>query len=298
MPDLPNSHDLPILRELGDDLKRAFRDRSRTPAASGRRPGRRSHPHLPAILARLTLRQLASTAASSLSILVVIAIVAVALTLHHQTTPATVAPAARAPRATSTQAAAERALVDELGILRRPQTAAARAFNTSRLAPPSARMFRLIPSSTRLVRLPDHSKLFLYLARDVHAPRPGSRVPFAGLGFRERSPSSGTGACCLSARVLRQPRGAANGDYFASGAHPAAIVYFEIVPDGVAHVRWVFPRHPSYYGTGETSTTTLRPLTVTIAVHDNVAAIKLPQRGIATIVTWLAADGRVIATRH
>jgi hypothetical protein len=78
--------------------------------------------------------------------------------------------------------------------------------------------------------------------------------------------------------------------------HPRTL-YFEVVPDGVVRVQWVFPRQ--VVGQFEPSTPAAvypRPLTVNAPVHDNVAAIEMPTRGPAAVDTWYAADGRVIAS--
>ncbi len=64
-------------------------------------------------------------------------------------------------------------------------------------------------------------------------------------------------------------------------------LYFEIVPDGVARVRWVFPRQ--VVGEFQPSTPAAvypRPLTVNVPVRHNVAALELPPRGPATTETW------------
>ena len=77
-------------------------------------------------------------------------------------------------------------------------------------------------------------------------------------------------------------------------------MYFEIVPDGVARVRWTFPRHPiEPLGVPNRLIPVFaRALTVTVPVHDNVAAIKLPQRGLATTDTWYAPNGHAILGQH
>ena len=196
------------------------------------------------------------------------------------------------PKTPASPPSSTRALIAELGILRQPQTAQARAFNTSRVVkhnPPQAPPQQLISSLTRLVTLPDGGKLFLYVAPLV------SRQGVYGLGYHEMYPSYGAGGCCLTTSVLRKLL-APSPDQ--TGTNREA-TYFEIVPDGVARVRWVFPRRPTYQpGTHVAGAPTLpfaKALTVNIAVHDNVAAIKLPQHGTATLNTWYAADGHVIA---
>lgn len=184
------------------------------------------------------------------------------------------------------------ALVGELGILRQPQTAAARAYNSSKyVTRGSGRrpQRRLIPSLTRLVRLPDGGKLFLYVVSSTGLDNLG------GLGFTELSKANGFGSCCLTPGDLRSPTGPGP-DAYASGAHPTQL-YFEIVPDHVALVRWTFPRVPQFPATPAAMLTRPFPtsLTVNVAVHNNVAAVMLPQRGTVTHDTWYAANGHVIA---
>lgn len=196
------------------------------------------------------------------------------------------------PSPQAAASAAARSLVGELGVLRRPQTAADRAFYRSGIvaqqpagSPPRQSIRRL----TRLIALPDDGKMFLY----VVAPGPGRR--YSGLGYEERTVADGVGACCQTARALRRPGGPGPNAY-ESGAYRTQL-YFEIVPDGVSQVRWVFPRFarlalplgvsvPGPHKTG---------LTVTVPVRDNIAAVTLPQRGTAARDTWYAANGRVIA---
>jgi hypothetical protein len=293
MPDPPDSHDLPILQELGDDLTRAFRHEQ---VAAGSR--RRSRPPVPAVLAHFRPRQLRSAASVALSTLVVLAIVAAAFTLHHHTAPSRAAPAVKPALSRSVEFAARQTLTAELGVLRQPQDAASRALIRHlalRLAPAGHGLRRrIILSSGRLIRLPGHAELLLYLSQldDAGTYRSAATAPI--LGFSERSAGNGVGECCLSARELRQPSGPQNGSAYDSTLQ--STVYFEIVPDGVAHVRWSFP-HRSHFPPGVPART-FRPLKVTIAVHDNVAATRLPQRGQPIDVTWQAADGRVIATKH
>lgn len=185
------------------------------------------------------------------------------------------------------------ALVSELAILREPQSAQARAFNTSRvvmrmrqraITPPQ----RLIPGLTRVAELPGGVRLFLYVSSPAAGPRQ------YGLGYYQTLYDGlGGGACCITASALRHPHGPSP-DQYASGRHRTTL-YFEIVPDGVTRVRWVFPRR-ALYPPGAPTQTFAAPLLVTVAVHGNIAARKLPQRGEAKEDTWYGADGRVIAS--
>jgi hypothetical protein len=214
----------------------------------------------------------------------------------------------RAPshRAAHPAPAAVQRLVDELGVLRSPQTAAARRWlhgeDFRRLSHTPGR-FRLIPSMARALSLPDHERLILYVVGS-------SRFGLTGLGLMERGRSSGFGECCITARELRRPSGPGPLS-FQSGRIPPQ-VYFEIVPDGVSKVRWTFARRGNFgyarvprriarrrrrASAGFIGAPFSAPLTVTVAVHDNVAAMKLPNRGAAISDAWLNAADRVIA-RH
>ncbi len=205
-------------------------------------------------------------------------------------------------RAAHPAAAAVQQLVDELGILRSPQTAAARRWlhGKDSVTPGP---FRLIPTLARAVSLPDHERLILYVVRS-------SRLGLPGLGLMERGRTSGFDECCITAGQLRRPSGP--GPLTSQSGRIPPQVYFEIVPDGVSKVRWTFAR-PGNFGFARIPQRIARrrrpasrgfigaphsaPLTVTLAVHDNVAAMKLPNRGAAIANTWLNAAGGVIAHR-
>ncbi len=187
-----------------------------------------------------------------------------------------------------------RSLVGELGVLRRSQTAADRALYAGRSRAeqsPSTPLDQSIRRLTRVIRLPDDGRIFLYVVASGRGPFP------SGLGYEERSQTDGFGACCITAHNLRGPRGPGpNAETFAG--HRTQL-YFEIVPDGVARVRWMFPRfgHLALPLGVSVPPPFKTALTVTVPVHDNIAAVTLPQRGTAARDTWYAADGRVIADK-
>jgi hypothetical protein len=241
----------------------------------------------------------ADRVATATAVSVAVAIVAGALvSLHHRP--------ASAPAARPTPSGVRR-LVAELAVLRSPQTAAARRWlrgeDARRLARTPAR-FGVLPGLTRAVSLPDHEQLILYVIGS-------SRFDLTGLGYMERGRLSGFGACCITANELTRPTGP--GPLASQSGRIPPQVYFEIVPDGVSRVRWTFARRgnfrfadpgrrhlkrmgrfvaPSFIGAPNSA-----PLTMTIAVHDNVAAMKLPNRGAAITDIWLNATGRIIAHR-
>lgn len=62
-----------------------------------------------------------------------------------------------------------------------------------------------------------------------------------------------------------------------------------VVPDGVARVRWGFPRQYNAH-------TRLhpRPLVLNVAVRSNIAIARYVRQGIPSTVSWYAADGHLI----
>lgn len=250
---------------------------------AGLAAGRRAAARLPSL----------SGVGLALSAVPVVAILVLAVVLLGHARRSTKHGVASGPTQAAIASSSTRALIAELGILRQPQTAAARVFNSSPIVarPPAMRPpHRLIPSLTRVVTLPDGGRLFLYVA-----PPASVGPPVYGLGYEEAYPGSSGGGCCTTAGALRMPRGPGP-DQFASG-RDRHTMYFEVVPDGVARVHWVFPRHPVEPSGVPSSVTPAfaAPLSVNVVVHDNVAAVRLPQRGLATSDTWYAPDGHVTA---
>lgn len=193
----------------------------------------------------------------------------------------------------------DRGLIGELGILRQPQTAAARAFNTGpKLGVRLAQNEPFIPSLTRAIKLPHRVILYLYVAQrsKIVAPKyGGEHVNLGGLGVELRAPFQGGGGCCRDPQDLKTPVEPQATPYTMS--QQPDWLYVELVPDGVATVRWTFPP------TGAAGTRPTRGRrTVTIPVHNNVAATALPHTrngysGGTMTVAWYDADGRLIARR-
>jgi hypothetical protein len=182
----------------------------------------------------------------------------------------------------------EQQLVGELGVLREPQTPAARALNHS----PNLGPHRLTinPALTRVVRLVRGIRVLLYVATG------GQHGELGGLGVNELRGQNGFGECCTTPAALQHP-GTPGPLAGSSAPHPHQ-VYVEVVPDGVARVRWTFPKDPSV---GRTPHADIGPfahsLTTTVVVRENIAAAVLPDRWAAQTVVWYDASGRVIA-RH
>jgi hypothetical protein len=239
--------------------------------------------------------------AGGIVVAVLIAVLAatVSHTGHRPVTPS----ASRLPPkvvALGPSTAVDRALIGELGILRQPQTAAARRFNTSpKLGLRLAQFAPFIPSLTRAIQLPHRVILFLYVTERVGfinaANHSVQHVRPGGLGMNLSAPFQGFGGCCWTPNGLQQPVGPQITPYTRS--QKPDWLYVELVPDGVATVRWIFPQSIAEeirLPHGERS--------LTVPVHTNVAAIALPHTGIggsnngdASSVTWYNAAGRQIA---
>ncbi len=210
---------------------------------------------------------------AALSCVVVLAVAAGALALLRSSRPSSQA----------TGSSGLQALVGKLGVFDTTQTAAAGAYN----AQTKRRFFaRLTPIArwTRAVPVSGGATVYLYVTRS------GAGY---GLGATERSSTQGVGSCCLTARDLDHPRGPAIQSGYQSGHYDT--VYYEVVPNRVARVRWFFPMNPEFVGGGPVPQFS-HALTVTAPVHDNVAAIRIPQRGAPTHEYWQDASGRVLAS--
>lgn len=222
---------------------------------------------------------------------------------HRPAAPATSRPSSpRVPRsvALGPDVALDRALLGEFGILRQPQTAAARAFNTApKLGVRLAQRVPFVPSLTRAIALPHRVILYLYVAqrRKLEVPKHGGEhvIQDGGLGVQLRAPYQGFGSCCSRPQDLRKPVAPQATPYTMS--QKPTWLYVELVPDGVATVRWTFPA-----STAPGARATHGGRTVTVRVHNNVAATALPHTGTSNSsgtasVAWYSADGRLI-TRH
>lgn len=233
------------------------------------------------------LGRLGTAAALGVCLGVVAVVLVLALAVHsHAGRPSRTA-AAPVPRVA-------RALVDELGILRHPQTAADRTVGGARIFDRAAfwHRVRVLGQLTHLAVLPGGVKLYLF----VTVPRAGgarharlttiAAYPYGG-SIRE-----GDGP---TAAALRIPSGPIPGAELRGETRET---YYEVVPDGVTRVRWQFPRQAFAPSPGIASQTFAKPLTVSVPVHDNIAAARLPKRGFSpAVTTWFDAAGAVIA-RH
>ena len=194
------------------------------------------------------------------------------------------------PGAGSSVPAGARALIAELGVLRRPQGSA------DKVALKHVTWVTIVPSLTRLAAiLPNGQKMFLYIERlDAekastslrrYFEQPRQRAALSGyrlgysIGNRGDGPVPG-----FTANTVRQIRGP-----WVAQPYAQRVVLTGIVPDGVARVRWVFTRRDRH------STSVL------INVTDNIASASVSRLGLGGFVypsqtTWYAADGRAIKT--
>lgn len=204
-----------------------------------------------------------------LALAVVVVVVGVFLRGHSATAPASrTATTATAPAGAASLTATERALVSRLGVLRGPQSQAARVYNHGPQLQAVARRHQLVARLTREVDAPDGIHVFLYV------------TPF-GLGVTTRHGASGSGECCGRPAQISDP------ETFPVFVRPRTAqhhrqVYLQIVPDGVTRVRLGFAHGSA----------------ATLAVKDNIAAADLPDRGRAQTVLWSGARGRVVARLH
>ena len=175
-----------------------------------------------------------------------------------------------------------RGLVGKLNVFSKPQTIAARTYNGQIMRRPFGT--GLVPRLTRAVPISGGATVYLYVLRS------GAGY---GIGAAERTATNGVGGCCLTAQAIGRPRGPAIESGYQPGHHDT--VYYEIVPNGVARVRWFFPMQPLFAGGGPVPQFS-SALTVTAPVRDNIAAIQIPQRGAPTHEYWLATDGHVLAS--
>lgn len=226
--------------------------------------------------------RLLGVSASIGAIAIVGAVAAVFLLTHNPGTPASTAHP-------QSGLSVKRQLVRDLGVLRRPQTPAERAFKHPGVQRTVGHT-TIDPKLTREVRLAHGLRVWLYVVTG------GAHDQGGGLGVEELQHKGGFGGCCTTPEQLERP--STPGPLaFSSSGNPHQ-VYFEVVPDGVARVRWTFPRNP---GASHMPHPNLGPfahsLTATVVVHHNVAAAVLPDRWAAQTVTWYDSAGRIVA-RH
>jgi hypothetical protein len=232
---------------------------------------------------------------------VAVAIAVLALTqIHHRTT--TRRPL---PRSATTELPGRQALVDILGVLRRPQTAADRDSRTlTRNLKAIDQALEVTPDYPLIRRAsttPWGSAVFLVPVKPLPpaGPAPPGSTAYAPLprrGYEGLMEVDGSGAggdvpaSQIESGHFLGTSGA--GRSFAGGSTQTRLVL--VVPDGVAKVAFVLPRQDDHNDPG--ARVYRRSLTVTAPVHGNVAAIQVSREccdGQPPMI-WYAANGHVV----
>lgn len=216
----------------------------------------------------------------------------------HKRAPSTTTPS-------TTAVPGREQLIDIISVLRRPQTKAdreapilSRALMGGILARgtpdvPLVRYATTTPWGEKLYFVPMKPPTAKPLAQ-LHLPagvisRLRTRGETLGV-FSARGGGGGGTAADIEAGYGWQTEGA--GRSFAGGSTETRIIL--VVPDGVAKVAFVLPRQSS---PGQPGAPIYRhALTVTVPVHDNVAAVQVDRQccqGRAPMI-WYAADGHVV----
>jgi hypothetical protein len=185
------------------------------------------------------------------------------------------------------------ALVSLLGVLRRPQTPTDRSpfiVQAAGAGPNAIRPAIELDGVRLATTLPNGIQIFLApeIPSALERRQAGWHGDVLGVLLAQHGAPSG-GGCCLDAAHIRS--GSPGG---LSGEAPrGAMTTASVVPDGVATVRMFFARAKKTTGTGYWPA-----LTLTMAVHGNVAAASTTARGVAeseaTRTTWLDVDHHIL----
>ena len=209
--------------------------------------------------------------------------------------------------AAPTASACTRKLFDGLGVLRRPQTAADRAFTPPRPGTPQSGtsgyaplQLTPVPGLTRLAAtLPGGHRLFFV----VYAPPSGLTV-LSGDEVSAYLTGPGGSSPSLVTEIIS---GAFLSILDDQPPIPLALpgrstMYLGIVPDRVARVVWTFPRQvvPTFTAPGGKvfPRRVIPGGRLTAAVRGNVAVSRPTHLGGFPSTTWLAADGRIISRKR
>lgn len=260
------------------------------------------------------------TAVASVAIVVGVSLVAL-LALHGRSQPAPTAASGQ----NNVAARSRRALLDAVGVLRRPQTAAdRRALRLTGVLGGGAKRVPLeiaaqgtpIPGSARIAAVtPWGTPVVLVMLAPLTATQrvsEGVSPPPAGAATSSQdttllmvSPAGLSGARDLAQLRAGQdwsiggaPDVRAGRDWDLAGAgrrisvaRPPAVRYAVVVPDGVARVTF----HVRLRGRRGNGTSTGRPRSVTVPVRGNVAVVQISNACCdVPVMTWTAPDGGVI----
>jgi hypothetical protein len=289
--------EIPFVNRLGDEIERAVTVASRPTSRRSRWLSTVSRRWIPSVLV------LGSS-------LIVVAVVAVALVLHHSPPGrgAPTQPGRAIQRPSQTQpelASSTRQLVSDYSVLRAPQTAADRVkpgrlgTTVQAFGPGGASVISratAVPSLTRVVTS-DGVRVSLFVVRmtpvrvvpaSANSTAAGRRLEasFGGYALRVRISGGGSQLVGLAPSSISPVSGMTA--FPAPGGRDITVV-----PDGVAHVRWSWPR-------------LLNPTTLTYTPAHSVLAparhnlVIAPVTGLNPPPTaaWYAPDGRIIAVIH
>lgn len=207
----------------------------------------------------------------------------------------------------------DQALMDILGVLRRPQTATDRvaiehAFGSGGPGPgpgPHFGPYDVIPATVRVAMVTPWGQLAIVgLTKPgglpAGSPLTGRRIQIAigdgGLLFGVfNRHGGGGGGCCADAAGI-STRGALStggaGRAFAGGSARTDLTL--VVPDGVAKVTFLLPRQSA--GNQYGAPVYRSPLRITVPVVGNVAAVRIERQCCtgAMAMIWWASDGSVV----
>ena len=286
-----------FLPELERELRAAIRARASLDTQHDRRHEKpqRGKPSRLWTTRRPSLGAVAATVCSVLA-LAIAGVLLISLHTHHSGPPRHSAAAEQIPPGV-------RKLETKLAVLRRPQTAKDRSLGAliaraaGRRSLVARDLERVIPSLTRYTQtLPDGREVFLVVYRGIGGPSGRIRPTPADLA--------------IIGLVIVQPNGKPTGggpvDEGGGGATPGSLYFLarhgpdgcdgntlhNIVPDGIARIRWQFPSEDQ---SGNVHNT---PLTVNVPVRQNVAIATI--NGLVscakpTAVTLYNASGQIIS---
>jgi hypothetical protein len=291
-----------VLQPPDDLLARLRSNADAAEPALRRRRWRRRGSHQPRL--RRSERSAGAFILAAGSVLAIAIAAVFVLSVNTGTRPTPQPPATRA----NVPAALEQ-LVSRLGVFRRAQTAKDRTLpavlrRAVRLAHLGAGFGSILQGSSSaldryIATLRDGREVFLAVyPRGRHAVPvpPGQTNPFAfaSLSLITIQPdgkwtdgqpiTDSGGSLTLGPRLVEATLG------------PGCFLGIDsrVIPDGIARVRWQFPRQD------QQGYAFSAPLTVNVPVRDNVAIAYIPQRGACdqpTVITAYGPDGHVLARR-
>jgi hypothetical protein len=233
---------------------------------------------LPSLRSRFT--QLARLVPAALVVAVVVAVVVLSTQLRARAPGSRMVPG----RSQASSGSGRQALLDMLGVLRRPQTAVDRkVFSQSGLASGDVRFFGSVDAaSARVATITAWGSRVLLVLTDLD--RQERLIVWQDHG-------GGAGGTAAVIRAGREVETQGWGATYAGGS--TGVRADVVVPDGVARVSFVLAQSA---GAGTSGPSYSRPLRLSVRVHGNIAAFEARRSCCegAVPMIWYAADGRVI----